>query len=80
MRYVGENRASINQLLHGKTIAEVWRNGACLLIKCTDGFQITIGWKDPETGEPIKGEPVIVQAGTMIVQSRRPDLLHGSRM
>lgn len=80
MRYLGEQKASINHLLHGRTIAEVYRNGACLLIKCADGFQITIGWKDPETGQPIKGEPVIVSAGTHIVQSRRPEIIHGSRM
>lgn len=80
MNYQGQNRANLTQLLYGRTIGEVYRNGACLLIKCADGFQITIGWKDAETGAPIKGEPVIVSAGTHLVQTRRPELIHGSRM
>ena len=63
---------SITSALAGRTIAQVWRNGSCLLIKCTDGYDITIGWKDPDTGAPLKGEPVVVNAGTHIVAKGAP--------
>jgi hypothetical protein len=64
--------STISQQLVGRTIGAVYRNGACLLIKCTDGFDITIGWKDPDTGAPIKGEPVIVNAGKQIIARAAP--------
>jgi hypothetical protein len=64
--------STISQQLAGKRIAAVYRNGSTLLIKCDDGFDITIGWKDPETGAPIKGEPVIVNAGKQIIARAAP--------
>lgn len=67
--------STISQQLAGRTIAEVWRNGACLLIRCTDGFDITIGWRHPETGEPVPGEPVVLGCGVHIV-AKPAEILH----
>lgn len=70
---------TLTQQLAGRTIETVWRNGACLLIRCTDGYEITIGWRDPDTGAPIDGEPVIVSAGRHIVARPAP-IIHRSQM
>ncbi len=57
--------------LAGRKIVEVWRNGVSLVIRCEDGFELQVGWKDPDTGNPVNGEPVIVFAGKRIRQAPR---------
>lgn len=52
--------------LAGRKVVEVWRNGSVLVIRCEDGHELSVGWKD-ERGNPIKGEPVILTAGKRIV-------------
>jgi hypothetical protein len=64
------SEGGISHQLAGKTIAEVWRNGSVLLIRCTDGCDITLGWRD-EAGNPLKGEPVILGVGRHIM-ARKP--------
>lgn len=60
----------ITTQLAGKRVREVLRNGAVLLIRCDDGYEMAIGWKDPNTGQPVKGEPVVLRAGKHIIVPR----------
>lgn len=48
--------------LAGKVVREVLRNGTSLLLRCDDGYEMQIGWQDPN-GQPVDGVPVIVRAG-----------------
>lgn len=59
---------SITARLSGKTIAEVWRNGALMVIRFTDGTDVTIGWRDSDTGAPLKGEPVVLGQGLHVTR------------
>jgi len=52
--------------LAGRKVLGVWRNGVSLVIRCEDGYELQVGWKDAETAKPVKGEPVIVFAGKRI--------------
>lgn len=60
--------------LAGRRVVEVWKNGSVLVIRCEDGHELSVGWRDAETGEPIKGEPVILTAGKHIVA--KTELMH----
>jgi hypothetical protein len=53
--------------LANRKIREVWRNDVSLCIRCEDGYELVIGWRDPDTGQPVKGEPIIVSAGKRII-------------
>jgi hypothetical protein len=60
--------------LADRKVVEVWKNGSVLVIRCEDGHELSIGWRDPETGAPLKGEPVILTAGKRIVA--RTEIMH----
>lgn len=60
----------ITTQLAGKVVREVLRNGSMLVIRCEDGFELAVGWADPATGNPVKGEPVVVRAGKHIMVLR----------
>lgn len=49
----------ITQLLAGKTIEYLLKDGYSLTIRCHDGLQVRIAWVDPQTQQPLQGEPVI---------------------
>jgi hypothetical protein len=62
--------------LAGRRIVEVWKNGVSIVIRCEDGYEIQIGWKNPQTGAPVNGEPVVVFAGKR-VQARGAIITQG---
>lgn len=61
--------------LAGKKVVEVWKNGTTLVLRCEDGYELVVGWRNPETGEPIHGEPIVVSAGKRIV-ARPMEVMH----
>lgn len=52
----------ITSRLRGKTVAEVTTNGHLLVVRTTDGTELTVAWLDGE-GTPIKGKPAVAQSG-----------------
>lgn len=61
--------------LAGRKVVEVWKSAITVVIRCEDGYELSIGWRDPETGEPIKGEPIVVSAGRRII-ARPTEIMH----
>lgn len=59
----------------GKTVAAVMTNGHLLQLRMTDGSELSIAWAD-DTGQPLKGKPVLVQAGVRLQARGLQDLIH----
>lgn len=64
-----------NQLA-GRKVVEVWKDGASVLIRCEGGYELRIGWRNPETGQSIKGEPVVLSAGMHIMARGMREIVH----
>lgn len=58
---------NITTQLAGKVVREVWRNGTTLVIRCEDGYEMQIGWTNPDTGAPVNGQPIVLRAGKHII-------------
>lgn len=65
--------------LAGRKVVEVWKSANQVVIRCEDGHELVLGWRDPETGKPINGEPVIISAGRRII-ARPTELMHRSEV
>lgn len=65
----------ITSRLRGKTVAEVTTNGHLLVIRTTDGAELTLAWLDGE-GVPIKGKPAVAQSGVRLFARGLQDLMY----
>jgi hypothetical protein len=67
--------SGITQALAGRVIENVTRNEVSIVIRCSDGFELQIGWEDPKTKQPVAGVPAIVRQGIVRnVQSMRAEV------
>jgi outer membrane lipoprotein SlyB len=69
----------ITTRLRGKTVEAVMTNGHQLLIRTSDGAEITVVWADGE-GRPIKGKPVVSQSGCRLIARGLHELMHIPRI
>jgi hypothetical protein len=53
----------LTRLLRGKRVAHAMTNGSALAIQLEDGSEILVAWVNEDTGEPIKGRPVVQSRG-----------------
>ncbi len=71
--------SDITARLRGKTVEYVATRGHELLIRATDGTELTLVWADGE-GRPIKGKPVVSQSGGRLIARGIQDLMHLPRI
>ena len=57
----------VHRLVFGRKIVRALKNGTELVLELDDGHRLRIGWADSNTGELIKGEPVIVAQDVQIM-------------
>jgi len=65
----------LTRQLQGREIAAVLCNGTVVLIQTIDGREIAIKWVD-ESGEVIKGKPVVGSKGFRVNARSLSDLLY----
>ncbi len=58
--------ADITTFAAGRVIESVWKNGSILCLRCEDGTEVHIAWRD-KAGDPVDGEPCVVWHGKNII-------------
>ena len=57
----------VSRVLKGKRVERVTRSGTAITFWMDNGERWNLGWANPETGEPQRGEPVLVRVDVRIV-------------
>lgn len=65
----------LTRQLRGREVVAVLTNGSQVCIRTKDGGEIHIVWIDENTGEPVKGRPVIGSRGFRMKLEGMPEII-----